>query len=77
MENRGNHEIREIREHRSSQMAHERDRFGAEIVWKRVEVSEIPRNRSDRESWPPGRICARKGNLSINNKAMPGTDPFK
>jgi hypothetical protein len=58
-------------------MAHENDRFGAEIVWKRVELSEISRKRSDRESsWPTGRIFAGKGDLSINNTAMLGTDPF-
>ena len=58
-------------------MAHERDRFGAEIVWKRVEVLEIPGNRPGRDSlWPSGRICAGKGDLSIKNKAMLGTDPF-
>jgi hypothetical protein len=58
-------------------MAHERDRFGAEIVWKRVEVSEIPWNWTGRENlWSSGRICAGKGDLSNNNKAMLGTDPF-
>jgi hypothetical protein len=60
-----------------ARLAHERDRFRAEIVWKRVEVSEISGKRLGLESlWPSGRICAGKGDLSINNKAMLGTDPF-